>query len=143
MIFFNIFCSTFVLQNIRSYTMNQSHICPREFVEKYKLVPKQLRLKFISFISTHIEHIERSTPDCWKFWNNTDAKSYEEEYENFCTELFWLLNDYEQQEQDDYEMLFTMLHENVYAGRLSVFTDVANAFIRYMKWHNQGRLVLA
>lgn len=113
---------------------NIYHLSPKEFVEKYKLIPKQLRLKFINFLEEHSDIIERNVPDQWLSSNRIE---YDEQYSNILNDLFYTLKEYEEMDGDNYLVLYAMLHEDVFGGRLSVFTNVSNALLRYLKWQEK------
>jgi hypothetical protein len=116
---------------------NTPHFYFSEFVEKYKLIPKQLRLSIIKLLEEDGEKIERTRPDCWlKSDSPNEIEKYRKEYSDFCVSLFEVLKEYEKIGIDYYNVLFTMLHEDVYAGRLSVYTDVINTMIKFVKMNS-------
>jgi len=116
---------------------NTPHVYFSEFVEKYKLIPKQLRLSIIKLLEENAEKIEKTRPDCWlKSDSPNEIEKYRKEYSDFCVSLFEVLKEYEKIGVDYYNVLFTMLHEDVYIGRLSVYTDVINTMIKFVKMNS-------
>ena len=88
-------------------------INPREFVEKYKLVPKNHRLPLLDFF--------RQVPDVVTSHN---------EYEIFEYAMA-NLTIYEKNHPDteNYTELINVLEDEVYLGSHMVYTDIANTFL--------------
>lgn len=88
-------------------------INPREFVEKYKLIPKNHRLPLLDFF--------RQVPD---------AVTSHNEYEIF-EDATAILTIYEKNHPDteNYTELIVMLQDEAYLGSHMVYTDLANTFL--------------
>jgi hypothetical protein len=120
------------MYSVLEMVFNTHHISFSEFVEKYKLIPKQIRLGVIELLEN--QEIVRSVPDCWlRSESSVDIEKYIKEYKEYCVCLFDVLKEYEKIGVDYYNVLFTMLHEEVYAGHLSVYTDVSKTMLNIFK----------
>ena len=88
-------------------------INPREFVEKYKLVPKNYRLPLLEF-----------------FGQVPDVVTSHNEYELFEYAMANLTT-YEKNNPhtEKYTELIKVLEEEVYIGSHMVYTDIANTFL--------------
>ena len=92
-------------------------ISPVQFVEKYKLIPKQLRLKYLEFL--------RQMP----YLYDDDDKL------DIFDDMMMILFLYEKQNSsDNYLLLTDNLSEGVYAGPSQVYHDVSGCLLRYLQW---------
>jgi hypothetical protein len=93
-------------------------ILPQDFVEKYKLIPKNLRVKFLDFLGTISDTIT----------------AYDEM--DILEDAFFQLRLYEQEhpEIDNYLSLMWMLIDEVYAGEHKVYMDIITSFYRCLSW---------
>ena len=89
-----------------------------EFLEKYKLIPKNLRFKFLDFLSHFRQTIEEN-----------------DEYD-ILDDLICVLMLYERtyHDMENYLELSWALHDNVFPMQHLVFRDVANALMRQLRW---------
>jgi hypothetical protein len=103
--------------------MSLRNLYPREFVEKYKLIPKNLREKLLAFVY----QIPRKT-------TSTD-EYYDDNYDN----TFMYLRVYEcwNKEVEDYEGLIQDLEDNVYLFNSEVYRDIANSLLNCMRWKSK------
>lgn len=91
-------------------------IFPAVFVEKYKLIPKQLRLQFLGHL--------RQMPYL-----------YDEELElDIFDDLMMILFFYETVEEENYTYLRETLKDDVYLGDHRVYHDVISCLLRYLEW---------
>lgn len=92
-------------------------LSPSGFVEKYKLIPKNLRFKFLDFLSHFRETIEN------------------DEYD-ILDDLICVLMLYERtyHDMENYLELTWSLYDNVCDMDHLVFRDVANSLIRQLRW---------
>jgi hypothetical protein len=92
-------------------------ISPVQFVEKYKLIPKQLRLKYMEFL--------RQMPYLYDDDDKLDI------FDDLMLILFW----YEKEDSyDNYSLLSDTLRDDVYAGSSQVYHDVIGCLLRYLQW---------
>ena len=89
-----------------------------DFVEKYKLIPKQLRLKYLEFL--------RQMP---YLYDDGDEKL--DIFDDMMLILFWYDND---SACENYLLLSDTLRDDVYAGQCQVYHDVIECLLRYHKW---------
>ena len=89
------------------------------FVEKYKLVPKNLRFKFLDFLS-HFRH----------------SVSQNDEY-GLVDDLITALMSYERTYHDceNYLELSWAIYDEVFPGSHMVYSDVAESIMRQMRWY--------
>lgn len=92
-------------------------ISPAEFVEKYKLIPQQLRHQFLQFLV--------QMPDLYDDDWNMDI------FSDIITVLAWFDKD---EEEENYTVLTQVLIDDVYAGPCNVYHDVISCFLRYLNW---------
>jgi hypothetical protein len=95
-----------------------SQISYVDFVEKYKLIPKQLRIKYLEFL--------RQMP----YLYDEDSKNLDI-FDDMMLILFWYDND---SACDNYLLLSDTLRDDVYAGPCQVYHDVIECLLRYHKW---------
>lgn len=93
-------------------------ISSSEFVEKYKLIPKNLRFQFLDFLSHFRQTIEEN-----------------DEYD-ILDDLICVLMTYERtyHDMDNYLELSWVLHDNVCPMDHLVFRDVAESLLRQLRW---------
>jgi hypothetical protein len=92
-------------------------ISPAEFVEKYKLIPQQLRHQFLQFLV--------QMPDLYDDDWNMDI------FSDIITVLSWFDKD---TVAENYTVLTQVLVDDVYAGSCNVYHDVISCFLRYLNW---------
>jgi hypothetical protein len=92
-------------------------ITPAEFVEKYKLIPQQLRHLFLQFLV--------QIPDLYDDDWNMDI------FSDIVTMLVWFDKDIV---EENYTVLTQVLVDEVYAGPCNVYYDVISCFLRYLNW---------
>jgi hypothetical protein len=99
-------------------TTEIAQITPEEFVEKYKLIPKQLRIKFLEFLRQmpYIYDI-----DDWKL----------DVFDSLMLMLVWYDEDLD---YNNYTFLVESLKEDVYHEECQVYYDVIGCLLRYLKW---------
>lgn len=94
--------------------MTTSEITPTQFVEKYKLIPKQLRCQFLEFL--------RQMPQIYDDdWNN-----------DIFNDLMDILVFHD--ENLEYTFLLEALKDEVYLGDSVVYHDVIGCLLRYLEW---------
>ncbi len=100
--------------------MSLCQLTPRQFVEKYKLVPKMLREKMLAFV----------------YQLPTTTSSTEMFYDDTFDDAFMYLRAYEcwNKEEENYEELITDLEDNVYLGPSDAYRDIANKLMTCMRW---------
>jgi hypothetical protein len=91
-------------------------INPSQFVEKYKLVPKQMRFRLIEFVSQQFGLI-------YDDWN-------QEIFDDALDTLRW----YENNEEENYPLLRTILEDDVYLGPTFIYDDIAKRLLDCLKW---------
>lgn len=103
--------------------MSLRNLYPREFVEKYKLIPKSLREKLLAFVY----QMPRKT---------TSTNEY---YDDNYDDTFMYLRAYEcwNKDSEDYEGLIQDLEENVYLFDSEVYRDIANSLLNCMRWKSK------
>lgn len=98
-------------------------ICPHDFVEKYKLIPKKLRIKFLDFLS-----------------QISDTITTYDELDILSETIFYIrLYENEYTDTDNYLVLTWSLIDEVYAGPHEVYADFVYALLRCLKYF-QGPL---
>jgi len=98
--------------------MNSSiDISPAQFVEKYKLIPQQLRSKFIEFL----HQMPQLYDDDW----NMDI------FEDLM--MILIFHD-ESDDNKNYTVLQQSLQDEVYLGKSIVYHDVITCLLRYLEW---------
>ena len=98
--------------------MNSSiKITPVQFVEKYKLIPQQLRFQFIEFL--------RQMPQLYDDDWNTDI---------FDDLMMTLVFHDESDDNKNYTFLQQSLQDEVYFGKCVVYHDVITCLLRYLEW---------
>lgn len=90
---------------------------PCDFIEKYKLVPKPLRLQYLEFM--------REMP---YMYDDGDL-----ELDIFDALMLFLFT-YESQDDENYEELLNILVEHVSFDKTKVYYDVATCLVRYIQW---------
>lgn len=103
--------------------MSLCQITPRQFVEKYKLIPKNLRQKLLSFVY----QLPRN--------ESSNELFYEDNYDD----TFMYLHMYEclNKEVEDYQGLIHDLEDNVYLGKSKAYRDIANSLLNCLHWKNK------
>lgn len=91
-------------------------INPSQFVEKYKLVPKQMRFRLLEFVSQQFGLI-------YDDWN-------QEIFDDAMDVLRW----YENTEEENYTLLRGILADDVYAGPQVVYDDIAKRMLSCLNW---------
>ena len=93
-------------------------ILPQDFVEKYKLIPKNLRIKFLNFLDTIRDSITA--------YNEMDI----------LEDALFQIRLYENENPviDNYLVLTWMLIDEVYAGDHEVYMDISSSFHRCLSW---------
>jgi len=101
---------------------------PIDFIEKYKLIPKNLRLHIVKFFILHIQETYTSHDDCFEIIK--DCFNTLETYEN-------------SNEQDNFTFLKIMLIDEVYAGNNICYTNISKCILqclylerKYMDFEN-------
>ena len=99
-------------------TTEITQITPEEFVEKYKLIPKQLRVKFLEFLRQmpYIYDI-----DDWKL----------DVFDSLMLILVWHDKDLD---YNNYTFLVESLKEDAYPEECQVYYDVISFLLRYLNW---------
>lgn len=92
-------------------------IYPRDFIEKYKLVPKPLRLQYLEFL--------RQMP---YMYDEGDLEL------DIFDDLMLFLFTYEKQVDENYDELLNILVDHVFYDKTIVYYDVAGCLIRYLEW---------
>ena len=92
-----------------------------EFIEKYQLVPKNLRVKFLDFLS-HFRHV-----------------IVIDDYCDILDDLITTLYMYEKtfHDIDNYLELGWALHDHVYPGEDEVYAKVAESLLRQLQWYQK------
>jgi hypothetical protein len=104
-------------RKMNSINTEVSAISPVQFVEKYKLIPKQLRLKYLEFL--------RQMP---YLYDNDDKLDI---FDDLMLILVW----YDHEEaSDNYILLSDTRRDDVYAGSCDVYHDVIGCLLRYLQW---------
>lgn len=97
--------------------MDSIDISPAQFVEKYKLIPQQLRSKFIGFL--------RQMPQLYD--DNWNMDIFED--------LMMILIFHDQSiDNKNYTVLVQSLQDEVYLGKSIVYHDVITCLLRYLEW---------
>jgi len=92
-----------------------TEIYPRDFIEKYKLIPKPLRIQYLEIL--------RQMPYL-----------YEGDLEiDIFDDLMLFLFTYEKQVDENYDELLNILVGNVFYDKTIVYYDVASCLIRYLE----------
>jgi len=91
-------------------------INPSQFVEKYKLVPKQMRFRLLEFVSQQFGLI-------YDDWN-------QEIFDDAMDVLRW----YENTEEENFTLLRGILADDVYAGPQVVYDDIAKRMLSCLNW---------
>lgn len=92
-------------------------IYPIDFIEKYKLVSKPLRLQYLEFL--------RQMP---YMYDEGDLEL------DIFDDLMIFLFTYETQGKENYDELLNILVGNVFFDKTVVYNDVAGCLIRYLQW---------
>lgn len=92
-------------------------IYPVDFIEKYKLVPKPLRLQYLEFL--------RQMP---YMYDEGDLEL------DIFDDLMLFLFTYETHGEENYDDLLNTLLEHVFSEKTVVYNDVAGCLIRYLQW---------
>ncbi len=95
----------------------KTEITPSKFVEKYKLIPKQLRGQFLEFL--------RQMPYLYDDEWNLDI------FDDLMLILVWFDQDLD---YNNYTLLRESLIDDVYAGECQVYHDIITCLLRYLKW---------
>lgn len=122
--FFKTYKSDSVLSNTKKLlNMSFRQITPRQFVEKYKLVPKMLREKLLAFVYNLARNMSS---------NNIN-------YDDIYDDTFIYLRVYEcwNKEKEDYDELIYDLENNVWFERSEVYYDIARSLMNCMTWMNK------
>lgn len=98
-------------------------INPKQFVEKYKLIPKNLRENLLAFV----------------YQMPRNSSSNEEDYDEIYDNTFMYLRVYElwNKDNEDYRILRDDLETNVYFGASYVYADIANALLNCLRWKSK------
>jgi len=88
-----------------------------QFVEKYKLIPKQLRPKFLTFL--------REMPYLYDI---------DDELLDKFDDLMLVLVSYNHDNDIDYEELDNNIKDVVSFGKCKVYNDVIGCLLRYLEW---------
>lgn len=96
--------------------INPKEINPTQFVEKYKLIPKQLRFRFLDFVSQQFGLI-------YDDWN-------QEIFDDTMNVLRW----YENTGEENYTLLRGILEDDVYVGHHMVYCDIAKRLLNCLNW---------
>jgi hypothetical protein len=94
-----------------------TEIYPRDFIEKYKLVPKPLRFQYLEFL--------RQMP---YIYDEGDLEL------DIFDDLMLFLFTYETQGEENYDDLLNTLQEHVFSEKTVVYNDVAECLVRYLQW---------
>ena len=94
-----------------------TEIYPRDFIEKYKLVPKPLRLQYLEFL--------RQMP---YMYDEGDLEL------DIFDDLMLFLFTYETHGEENYDDLLNTLLEHVFSEKTVVYNDVAACLVRYLEW---------
>ena len=98
-------------------TTSVTEISHVQFVEKYKLIPKQLRFQFLEFL--------RQMPYMYNDDWNIDI---------FDDLIDMLVLFDESADSDNYTYLTQTLCDEVYAGPCEIYHDVISCLLRYLQW---------
>lgn len=102
--------------DILSFKMT-TKIYPIDFIEKYKLVPKPLRLQYLEFL--------RQMP---YMYDEGDLEM------DIFDDLMLFLFTYETHGEENYDDLLNTLLEHVFSEKTVVYNDVAECLVRYLQW---------
>lgn len=94
----------------------ESELNPSQFVEKYKLVPKQMRFRLLEFVSQQFGLI-------YDEWN-------QEIFDDAMGVLRW----YESTEEENFTLLRGILEDDVYVGPQVIYGDIAKRMLSCLKW---------
>ena len=94
-----------------------TQIYPIDFIEKYKLVPKPLRLQYLEFL--------RQMP---YMYDEGDLEL------DIFDDLMLFLFTYETHGEENYDDLLNTLQEHVFSEKTVVYNDVAECLVRYLQW---------
>jgi hypothetical protein len=113
-IYLSVLC---LLLTEKMFSINANEISHAQFVEKYKLIPKQLRLKYLEFL--------RQMPYLYDDDDKLDI------FDDLMLILFW----YDHEDAcNNYQLLSNTLRDDVYAGHCQVYYDVIGCLLRYLQW---------
>lgn len=105
------YCITNIL-----HANSKMEITPAQFVEKYKLVPKQMRFRLLEFVSQQFGLI-------YDDWN-------QEIFDDAMNVLRW----YENTEEENYTLLRCILEDDVYLGPCFIYDDIIKRLLSCLNW---------
>jgi len=93
-------------------------ITPAQFVEKYKLIPKQLRFKLLESVSAQFFIV-------YDEWN-------QDIFDDTMNMLRW----YENTNEENFTLLTSTLQDEVYLGETFVYLDIAKSLLNHLNWYS-------
>lgn len=93
-------------------------ITPAQFVEKYKLIPKQLRFKLLESVSAQFFIV------------------YDEWNQDIFDDAMDMLRWYENMEEENFTLLRSTLEDEVYLGDTVVYWDIAKTLLSRLNWYS-------